>query len=429
MDYFNNLSYIISHLFLMLYIYLFIPHGHNKLTSCLICFSSFLILSGADILKLNIFPGSDVCYFFVTLFQIFVTQSTGPLIAAHGNSKILFIGLSASNYTIIGSVTASILYIYTENIPLSLVGNFAVHTAILLILYKSIRNIWNNQYENDNNREWWELCLIPSIFYCTFSCFAFFPYPLQEDPHNIPGILCLMITMLVSYVVVLHYIESDSKRQDIYWKNILFESYIKSLEAQYELVEESEKNIRILRHDIRHYISMIEHLLDEKNYDEIRKIIAHISNTSEENKVVKYCDNLIINSIISKMQEQAQALRITASLDLEIPRKTLVDNYELAAVIANLFENAMICVKNYEKEKRYIDIKIRHTRNHLLIQAKNECREKLVFDPATKLPKSQKGKNHGLGMQSILAFSEKIDGAIDCYLEKNVFHMILFAKF
>lgn len=32
-------------------------------------------------------------------------------------------------------------------------------------------------------------------------------------------------------------------------------------------------------------------------------------------------------------------------------------------------------------------------------------------------------------MQSILAFSEKIDGAIDCYLEKNVFHMILFAKF
>lgn len=429
MDYFNNLSYIISHLFLMLYIYLFIPHGRSKPTSCLICFSSFLLLSSTDVLKLNIFPDNNLCYFYVTLLQIFITQSTGPMIASHMNSKLLFIGLSASNYTIIGSVAALILHIYTKSTPLSLLGNFAVHIAILLILCRSIRNIWNNQYENDNNRDWWELCLIPAIFYCTFSCFAFFPHTLQEDPHNIPGILCLMITMLVSYVVVLRYIESDSNRQDIYWKNILFESYIKSLEAQYELVEESEKNIRILRHDIRHYISMIDHLLDEKNYEEIRRIIAHISDTSEENKVVKYCDNLIINSIISKMQERAKALGITASLDLVIPRKTLVNNYELAAVIANLFENAIICVQNYEKEKRYIDIKIRHTQDHLLIQTKNQCQEKLIFDSATKLPKSQKGKNHGLGMQSILAFSEKIDGAVDCYLEKGVFHIVLFAKF
>lgn len=429
MDYFNNLSYLLSHIFLMLFIYLFIPHRYSKTVSRLICLISFLLLCSADILKLNIVPDNDLCYLLVTIFQIIVTQSTGLFLAPEINSKTLFMGLSASNYTIIGSVAASILYIYTDNIPISLVGNFAVHATVLFILYKSIHNIWLRQYERADSKGWWELCLIPSFFYCSFSCFAFFPHTLQEDPRNIPGILCLMITMPISYIVALRYIESDSKRQDIYWKNVLFETYIKGLEDQYYLVEQSEKNIRILRHDIRHYTSIIEQLLDEEKYGEIRNITAHITAAADDGRIVKYCDNLIVNSIISKLMEQAEASDIQTNLELQIPRIIPVNHYELAAVIANLFENAIICVKNYEKEKRYIDIRIQCSVEHLLIQMKNECREELVINPATGLPKSSKGKEHGLGMQSILAFSEKIDGNIDCFLENGVFWIILFAKF
>lgn len=429
MDYFNNLSYLISHIFLMLFIYLFIPHRYSKAVSRMICLTSFLLLGSTDILKLNIFPDSDLCYLVVTVFQIIVTQSTGLFLAPKISSKILFIGLSASNYTIIGSVIASILYIYTGNIPVSLAGNFLSHAAILLILYKSIHKIWLRQYEHSNSKSWWELCLIPSFFYCSFSCFAFFPHTLQEEPRNILGILCLMITMPVSYIVVLRYMESDSKRQDIYWKNVLFESYIKGLEDQYYLVEQSEKSIRILRHDIRHYTSMIEHLLDEEKYGEIRHITTHITAAADDSRIVKYCDNLMVNSIISKLVEQAGASDIRTNLELQIPREIPVNHYELAAVIANLFENAIICVRHFEPKKRYIDIRITCSREHLLIQMKNECQEALVFNPATGLPKSSKGAAHGLGMQSILAFSEKIDGNIDCFLENGMFFIILFAKF
>ena len=122
-------------------------------------------------------------------------------------------------------------------------------------------------------------------------------------------------------------------------------------------------------------------------------------------------------------------LQIAVNLELQIPKKIPVSHYELAAVIANLFENAIICVKNFEKENRHIDIRIRCSDECLLIQMKNECREELVFHPLTGLPKSSKGTDHGLGMQSILAFSEKIGGNIDCFLENGIFWIILFAKF
>ena len=60
-----------------------------------------------------------------------------------------------------------------------------------------------------------------------------------------------IIVMFVSYVIVLQYVSSESQRTEIYWQNVLFESYIKNLENQYYLVEQSEKNLRILQHDMR----------------------------------------------------------------------------------------------------------------------------------------------------------------------------------
>lgn len=429
MNYFNNISYTISHLFLMSFMYLFITHRYSKTTTKWICFTSFLLLNITDCLKLNLFPDSDLCYFLTTLLQIFITQFTGIFISKKRNNKVLFMGLSASNYTIIGSVTAAILYIYTQNIPLALLGNFAVHALILFILYHSIRNIWIRQYENEYTKDWWKLCFIPVFFYCSFSCIAFFPYTLYDNPDNILGILFFMVTMIVSYIVVFQYIENDSKQKDIYWKNALFESYIKGLENQYYLVEQSEKNIKILRHDIRHYSSMINQLLNQQNYEEIRNILTYINDVADENKVIKYCNHLIANTILSKMMEKAASLNIEVHLDVNIPKTIIVNDYEFSSVIANLFENAIICVKDFKKEERQIDITIYCTKEQLFIQMKNKYYEELTFDSLTGLPKSKKSGNHGLGMQSALTFCQKINGTIDCFCQEQFFYIILFAKF
>lgn len=420
---------MISHLFLMLFIYLFITHRYSKTTTKWICFTSFLLLSITDYIKLNLFPHSDLCYLIITLLQILITQSTGIFISKKRNNKVLFIGLSASNYTIIGSVTAAILYIYTKNIPLALLGNFVVHAIVLLILYHSIRNIWIKQYENEYTKDWWKLCFIPVFFYCSFSCIAFFPYTLYDNPNNILGILFFMLTMIVSYIVVLQYIENDSKQKDIYWKNALFESYIKGLENQYYLVEQSEKNIKILRHDIRHYSSMMNELLNQQKYEEIRNILTHIDAVADEHKVIKYCHHLIANTILSKMMEKSSFFDIDVHLDVDIPKTIAVNDYEFSSVIANLFENAINCVKDFEKEDRYIDIRIHCTNEQLFIQMKNRYKEELTFDSLTGLPKSKKNGNHGLGMQSALSFCQKISGTIDCFCQDGFFYITLFAKF
>lgn len=235
---------------------------------------------------------------------------------------------------------------------MALTGSFFVHLVVLYIVYKGIRELWIKQYETEYTRGWWALCLIPVFFYCSFSMIAFFPNTLYEIPENILGIICFMATMFVSYTAVLRYIESESERKDIYWKNKIFESYIKGLESQYTLVGQAEKNLKVLRHDMRHYSSMIEHLLEQGEYEEIKKIVVHINDVSGENKVKKYCNNLIVNTIISKMAETPELLKREWYIDCDMSKYIayIIDTLNHDTSISDLLnpvERIQACVARY----------------------------------------------------------------------------------
>lgn len=429
MNYFTALSYTISHIFLILFIYLFIAPRWSKIIRILTGFSLFLSLHILDAFKFIFFPDSSLCYVVVTILQIIATQSTAFFTARKQNCQALFVGLSASSYVIAGAVFTSIIKICTGNSSIAILGGTAIHLGILIFLSLTIRETCLKFQEKEYEKGWWKLCLIPVFFYCSFSFIAFFPKTLYDNPDNIPGTIFIVLTMFVSYIVVLGYLESETKRIAVYWENMLQESYIRGLENRQYLIEQAEHNMKILHHDIRHYSRIIDSLLEQKKYEEIKEVNEHILRMADENKVTEYCSNLIVNTILSNMMDKALSHNIQVDLDARIPKEIPVNDYELTLVIANLFENAIQCVKTFEKEKRTIEMKIHCTDHQLFIQSKNEYKEEILLDSQTKLPKSKKSGNHGLGMQSILAFSKKINATVGCYLDNGIFHIMLYVKF
>ena len=429
MIYVKNISYMMTHVFFLIFVYLFTIHRYSKKKTLAVCFLSFLLTTVMNQLKLNFITDSPLFYFFTTIAQIAVAQLTGLLISEKRDSRTLFVGLSASNYVAAGSITASILYIFTGSIGLAVAGSLLSHVVILLVLCFKIRDMIFKFCERDLEKSRWEICLIPVFFYCSLSSIAFFPYTLYDHPENILVSIFLMITMLVSYVVVLRYLNSETKHMEEYWKNVMFESYIKGLESQNYLAEQSTRNLKILRHDMRHFSMMIDSLLDQKEYDEIKNITGHINEVVNENKVAQYCENLVVNTILMKMAAQAKSLRITLRLDALIPRQLPVNEYEFAMVLANLLENAVFSAKNAAPSENPINAKIHCTSEYLLIDIENDCVQEISFDSITGLPKSGRGKGHGLGMQSVQAFCDKMGGTLECYCENNRFRIILYVKF
>ncbi len=426
---YKNISYTISHIFVVVFMYLFIVHRYSKRKTAIICTVSFLAITLPNALKLNFFPDSKLCYFLVTIYQIVLTQLTGLFISMKRDSKALFVGLSASNYVIAGSIMAAIVHIYTGNMVLCTACCIVTHIIILYILYVKIHDIWISYQKEDVMGSWWKLCLIPVFFYCGFSFLTFFPFTIDDHPENILGVVMFIIAMFASHVIILGYVSSESRRTAVYWQNTLYELYIEGLESQSYLVEQSEKNLRILRHDVRHYSGLIDSLLDQGEYEEIRKVVAHINTVADENKVTRYCNNLIANTMLSSILEKARLLGIEVQRDIVIAREIPVDNYEFTMVVANILDNAIYCVKDFVEKRKFIDIKIRCEQNQLLIHIKNAYEKEIVFDSETGLPKSRKGKNHGLGMQSVQAFADKIGGTLGCYCEQGLFQVLLYAKF
>lgn len=426
---YKNISYTISHIFVVVFMYLFIVHRYSKRKTAIICTVSFLAITLPNALKLNFFPDSKLCYFLVTIYQIVLTQLTGLFISMKRDSKALFVGLSASNYVIAGSIMAAIVHIFTGNMVLCTACCIVTHIIILYILYVKIHDIWISYQKEDVMGSWWKLCLIPVFFYCGFSFLTFFPFTIDDHPENILGVVMFIIAMFASHVIILGYVSSESRRTAVYWQNTLYELYIEGLESQSYLVEQSEKNLRILRHDVRHYSGLIDSLLDQGEYEEIRKVVAHINTVADENKVTRYCNNLIANTMLSSILEKARLLGIEVQRDIVIAREIPVDNYEFTMVVANILDNAIYCVKDFVEKRKFIDIKIRCEQNQLLIHIKNAYEKEIVFDSETGLPKSRKGKNHGLGMQSVQAFADKIGGTLGCYCEQGLFQVLLYAKF
>ena len=74
---YKNISYTISHIFVVLFMYLFIAHRYSRPKTAAICAGSFLAITIPNVLKLNLFPENQLCYFLVTIYQIAMTQFTG----------------------------------------------------------------------------------------------------------------------------------------------------------------------------------------------------------------------------------------------------------------------------------------------------------------------------------------------------------------
>ena len=137
--YVKNISYTMSHIFFLVFVYLFTIPRYSKKRTLVICALSFAFTTAMSQLKMIVLPDNALFYFIITIIQIIAAQLTGLLISERRNAKTLFVGLSASNYVLVGSIIASILYIFTDDIIVSLTGNLLAHIIILLIFYRKIR--------------------------------------------------------------------------------------------------------------------------------------------------------------------------------------------------------------------------------------------------------------------------------------------------
>lgn len=229
----------------------------------------------------------------------------------------------------------------------------------------------------------------------------------------LPFVLC-MAYLIFSVVYFREYEEKCEAEQH----NQLMEIKRAQSEKKIEAFKRSEYAVTLLRHDMRHFLNNISSFIEHGDTDKAKSYIREIIALADETAIQKYCENEIVNMILSSYENEIREKRIRLHHTIQIPIQLPISDVDMTSILSNGLENAIHAVSKLPPGKRSITLDLRIHNDKLLLSLKNPYSH--VVDMVNGIPQAREN-GHGLGTQSIQYVAEKLKGKCQFTAENGQF--------
>ena len=240
-------------------------------------------------------------------------------------------------------------------------------------------------------------------------------YVLRLEIFGVATASIYFVAMLIIYAIVKliksKLIEtSDSK---------ILTTQIQDLENSVKLKELKDTEIKIIRHDLKHVLSSISTMINNKQYDDALAIIENCNVKVLSTDSKHFCKNPIINTVL----ESYYAICMENNIEFNIQVNNFEDiltvpTYDLAIFISNCLENAVNACKRLENGRK-INFKFLNNNGRLILRVTNNYDGKIELDSKNHPITSKEG--HGIGTLSMKSFAEKNRLILDYKITDNEF--------
>lgn len=195
----------------------------------------------------------------------------------------------------------------------------------------------------------------------------------------------------------------------------------KHKEEYYNKVEENQKKVREIRHNIVNQIIVLKSLVNEGNISEANRIMDEVISETQKTGWGIYTENLPVNAILNAKINQGELYGIKWELNVQVPKDLNIDMMDIGIVLGNTLDNAIEACSMLENGEKIVIVNIFCKNNNMTIYIKNP---KNVDGMAIKTYKKDK-ENHGLGLKSVKKIVNKYNGIItnednNTYYEVNI---------
>lgn len=190
-----------------------------------------------------------------------------------------------------------------------------------------------------------------------------------------------------------------------------------------ELKAQSDNELRILRHDMKHVLVTISTLINNGEIEQAQELINSYNVSIENTKRKRYCNDPLINSVLEYYEQQC--------INNDINFKTKINNFEelltipsneIVIVISNCLDNAINASLKL-KNNRAVTFIFLNNNGRLILQIKNKYDGNISFD-TNNLPTNDK-EEHGFGTKSIELFAKRNNITLDYAVTKTTFEITL----
>ena len=177
--------------------------------------------------------------------------------------------------------------------------------------------------------------------------------------------------------------------------------------SEIEQVKISSQRLAILRHDMRHHLSIILTQLQNGHPDKAQEYIHEINSAYDDTIIAAYSGNEMLNSVLSiyhsRFTDRGLSLICNVSTGKELPCSDL----SLCTILSNALENSMHALEQLESPSKWARLTLSQKKNHILFQLENPVEKIPAF--VDGVPVSTRN-GHGIGVRSIIYYVEQLHG-------------------
>lgn len=343
------------------------------------------------------------------------------ILAKHRDGRFLF------TFCMIDTMVLEIIYITNiidyflpeNNYIFVFVSRLFIYPVFEWLIYKKLRTIYLN-VQNHTKKGWYTSAIIGVLFYIAITFFMSYPTLITSRPEYLPGFTLLLILMPMIYLHILNTLRNQQKIHEIKVQENILKLQVTNMTQRMDEFQTADNKFRMERHNFRHLMTTIAGLIETESYDELRSLTNDYIEVVRETQVTRYCQNAVIDSVLSAYIQKAKDKDIVVTAQVSLPDLLSVNELELANVFANAIENAIHGTEKLPLEQRNIRIKIL-TIPCFMIQISNSFDGNILFDKNGIPVTLQAG--HGFGTRSIVAFCEKNDAFYEFKADNNIFSL------
>ena len=231
------------------------------------------------------------------------------------------------------------------------------------------------------------------------------------------SIAILFIVNIFVFYIYDNLLKSYEEKID---KNLLIQQN-NAYMLQIDIINESNKNLSIIRHDFRLHLSALSAMIEKGDRNKAQEYIETAFSSIDAADEYAKTGNTAIDGILNYKIQAAKNLKVEVELDIQIPEDLNFQPFDLVAVLGNLLDNALEAVAEVDQADKKIKINMLFDRNILYITVMNPYQGNLVIENNSIKTRHEDADVRGYGLKSITKTLDKYNGSISVSHEDNMF--------
>ena len=187
----------------------------------------------------------------------------------------------------------------------------------------------------------------------------------------------------------------------------------------YRRSETLTEEYRSLRHELKNHISLMESLLREEKYDELRKYFAEYAGKITPQLAEFRCPNPLVTSVITHQMNTALAAGVSLDVIAAVPETLGIADDDLCSLLSNMLDNGVEgCLR---AGKSLVKATLHTDKGCLFVTVTNPADEAALRDNPDLRTTKDNAESHGFGIPILRSIAAKYDGIVSFRVEDGWF--------